>query len=344
MAATIKSSDSRSQWQQRLTIPSYIVSLMVHVCLLFIAFSSLGRFGDGTMRAVEGEQLAEVGLYVRDDPTAQQATAPESVTSESDTSEEEVQQELPQENELGLDSADQFLELPPESEPQSILGAGRNSQLPVPQENAVQRPRQGEVTDRGPLASPPVGALGPGETEFFNIREKAISLVYVVDQSVSMRSFGAMGVAVQELMASLEHLDSKNKFQIVFYNEQSYPLLLKGDRFPKLYPASTVNRTLARQFIENRQPDLSTEHLAALQLALKLKPDAIFFLTDAGEPAMTTPQLQKIKRLNNGRSRINCIEFGERAEVSRNNFLKRLASDNGGTYRYRDVTKFKAQR
>ena len=47
-----------------------------------------------------------------------------------------------------------------------------------------------------------------------------------------------------------------------------------------------------------------------------------------------------IKQLNQGRTRIHCIEFGDGPPPSRvdpDNWLHRLARDNGGTYRYCDV-------
>ena len=56
-------------------------------------------------------------------------------------------------------------------------------------------------------------------------------------------------------------------------------------------------------------------------------------------------QADDIKNLNNKKTRIHSIEFGVGPEVSDaaspKNFLRRLSRQNGGTYRYYDVTKFK---
>ncbi|MBC8115623.1 MAG: hypothetical protein H7062_14665, partial [Candidatus Saccharimonas sp.] len=121
-------------------------------------------------------------------------------------------------------------------------------------------------------------------------------------------------------------------------------LKLKNEAKPTLAHATEINKTLARQQIAGVQPGAGTNHFPAIELALKLNPDVIFFLTDAAEPAMPPAELEKIKRLNNGRARIHSIEFGVGPELTEytSNFLRRLPQQNGGTYRYHDVSKFKS--
>src|SRR5262249_24285860 len=67
-------------------------------------------------------------------------------------------------------------------------------------------------------------------------------------------------------------------------------------------------------------------------------------LTDAGEPVLYPGDLEKIKKRNNGRSRIFSIEFGKGANLRTDNFLKKLARDNGGSHAYRDVQDFRKKR
>ena len=88
------------------------------------------------------------------------------------------------------------------------------------------------------------------------------------------------------------------------------------------------------------QPDGGTDHMPALKKALRYQPDHLFFLTDADQPILSARELNEIKTLNAGRTKIHCVEFGKGSELSGDNFLKKLARDNGGTYRYRDVTRF----
>jgi hypothetical protein len=74
-------------------------------------------------------------------------------------------------------------------------------------------------------------------------------------------------------------------------------------------------------------------------LALRFSPDVIFFLTDADQPALSPAQLLRIRRLNAGRAAINTIEFGLGPAVGRENFLTRLAQENGGQYVYINISR-----
>ena len=193
----------------------------------------------------------------------------------------------------------------------------------------------------------PGGGFGAG---FFGVSDAGMTVVFVVDASGSMTSHNAMQIAKSELMASLQSLDEKQQFLIIFYDDTPHIVWLKQearlkqDSKPMLTYATELNKTLARQQIAGIQPGAGTSHFPALELALKLHPDVIFFLTDAAEPAMSPSDLEKVKRLNGGRAHIHSIEFGVGPELVEytSNFLRRLPQQNGGTYRYHDVTKFKA--
>jgi hypothetical protein len=71
-------------------------------------------------------------------------------------------------------------------------------------------------------------------------------------------------------------------------------------------------------------------------MALALKPDVIFFLTDAEEPQMRPDELAVVRRLNRG-TRINTIEFGVGDAKTTINFLQALAVENGGQHAYVNV-------
>jgi hypothetical protein len=185
------------------------------------------------------------------------------------------------------------------------------------------------------------GGLGPGETRFFNIREKGLRYVYVIDRSVSMTSHNAIRVAKAELMSSLQSLNSDQQFQVIFYNVNPTVMHLGGDAKDELYWASELNRTMARQFIGGMTPELGTDHLPALRKALELKPDVIYFLSDAGQPHLDRADREKIRLQNGGRTRIHCIEFGTGADLTdERSFMEKLATENGGRYVYRDISEF----
>jgi hypothetical protein len=75
-----------------------------------------------------------------------------------------------------------------------------------------------------------------------------------------------------------------------------------------------------------------------LQLALRLAPDVIFFLTDAEDPQLSDVELQRLRRLNKGAA-IHAIEFGFGPRRGGDNFLSKLARQNNGRHVYVDVTR-----
>ena len=76
-------------------------------------------------------------------------------------------------------------------------------------------------------------------------------------------------------------------------------------------------------------------------MAIRLRPDVIFFLTDADDPKLTPAQLAKIRHLAAGII-IHAVEFGPGPKPAGTSFLATLAGQNGGKYVYVDVSKRKA--
>jgi len=77
--------------------------------------------------------------------------------------------------------------------------------------------------------------------------------------------------------------------------------------------------------------------MLALREALKLKPEVIFFLTDAD--LMSNSDVNEILA-EVGSTRIQAVEFGLGTELGLRSPLSRLATTTGGTYLYIDVSKF----
>lgn len=180
---------------------------------------------------------------------------------------------------------------------------------------------------------------GGGGTSFFGHQANGTRFVYLLDASASMYDYNAIAVAKAELLSSLQRLDTTQQFEIIFYNDKAHPLV-GPDGKSQLFWGTETNRTLASQFIRSIDPEGGTRHLDAVLAALGYGPDVLFFLTDAGEPILYPGDLEKIKKRNNGRSRIFTIEFGKGANLRTDNYLKKLARDNDGSHVYRDVQEF----
>ncbi|MBC7854329.1 MAG: hypothetical protein IAF94_12925 [Pirellulaceae bacterium] len=193
------------------------------------------------------------------------------------------------------------------------------------------------------LALPGKGLpLGKGRgtqarTAVFGVQGEGNRFVYVFDRSGSMEG-APLAAAKQQLMDSLESLDKVHQFQIIFYNQQPRLMQLTPGQEPSMEFAGDAGKKRAEGFIGSILADGGTRHVAALELALSLKPDVIFFLTDADDPKLSATELDRIRRLNSGTS-INAIEFGSGIASGGRNFLKSLAEQNHGNYGYVDISK-----
>jgi VWA domain-containing protein len=191
-----------------------------------------------------------------------------------------------------------------------------------------------EPKSRGNLPS-----FGSGHTSFYGLQGEGTKFVYVFDRSGSMGGSGesALRLAKNELLQSLESIGPTQQFQIVFYNERPTVFALAG--LPgRLVFGNDQSKQQARRFIEEIKAAGGTDHEAALDLALRLHPDVIFFLTDADEPGLNAEQLLRIRRRNPG-AVIHTIEFGPGPSTGDENFLVKLARENRGQYVYVDVSR-----
>ncbi len=177
-----------------------------------------------------------------------------------------------------------------------------------------------------------VSAGKEGTASFFNIDTHGRRIVYVLDGSASMGRHGAMEAACRELAASLRRLPAGARFQIIVYNQHANPLLPQYADWLKPTPA-IVNEAcaaLARQVAEG-----STDHGPAPEMALRLKPDVIFFLTDADD--LTPEHVQLVESLNQDHATMHTIELTTRNRERTWMPLQVLARQNGGTYQAVDL-------
>ena len=77
--------------------------------------------------------------------------------------------------------------------------------------------------------------------------------------------------------------------------------------------------------------------MSALRSALAVKPEVVFFLTDAH--LMTNGDVDEILS-EAGTTRIQAVEFGMGTSLGERTPLRRLATTTGGAYLYIDVSQF----
>jgi hypothetical protein len=185
---------------------------------------------------------------------------------------------------------------------------------------------------------------GYARTGVFGAVADGRKFVYVFDRSGSMDGHrGApLNAAKTELINSLKDLGQTHQFQIIFYNE--HPRVFDPTGTPgRLVFGTDQNKYLAQKFVGSITADGATRHEEALEMALRMVPDVIFFLTDADEPRLTAKQLAHIVHVNKGTS-VHAIEFGFGPQYDSDNFLVKLARQNGGKHVYVDVSRLAAPR
>lgn len=301
-------------------IPAWTLSLLLHALLLFaVAFLM-----HDTPRGFPGEPDRPVGVALAQDidgvreylDSSEAQTRSTNAASRS----QKLEQALPTEEELTGDLAALL--------PKVAEG--------LPTSGGLDLPSLGEV-GRGRATG--LGLSGQVSTSVFGASAEGSKFVYVFDRSGSMEGFNGRPLlaAKRELIRSLADLQDTSQFQIIFYNERP-DVFRPGPGEPKLVWGNQAGKQQAEQFVRGIRANGGTRHLDALRLALGLAPDVVFFLTDADEPRLTDSELARLRQWNRSAT-IHSIEFGFGPQSRDDNFLVRLARQNGGQHVYVDVSK-----
>jgi hypothetical protein len=311
----------RSTARRAPVLPSWILSAVLHVLILVLA---AGMLRLAPRQGASAERTAEVGIALEHlDGTFEYYDTDASAGARSQSANAHAT------------SLENLLN----DQPQVDTAAALPAKMGVIGPSVVQA---GGPADPGPKSGGYAGSNdaigGEATVKVFGVEGTGYKFVYVFDRSNSMGGSGrnALMVAKNELIASLESLKETHQFQIIFYNDQQLPFNPSGQP-GKLAFATERNKQRARRFIGGVVDAGATEHEAALKLAIKYRPDVIFFLTDAAVPRLDADQLRTIRRRASGIT-INAIEFGRGPKQGGDNFLTRLARQNGGQYCYRDIS------
>lgn len=176
-------------------------------------------------------------------------------------------------------------------------------------------------------------------TMLFGISGSGSRFVYVFDRSDSMNGFGGkpLRAAKAELIRSLKTMTERQRFQIIFYNDKPTPFRISGMPL-QMISGEDPYISRAEAYVNSIAAFGGTEHEAALKMALRMSPDVIFFMTDARIPRLSVTELREVKsRADSVGATIHAIEFGPDPVASPDSFLRDLAAQNGGEYRYVDV-------
>lgn len=305
--------------------PAWSVSLVIHASLLA---TMLYWLQTPPVRGAADQPTREVGIVLKKMTDDGPRFEDEGVEGEED------QPPTPEESPSDTNAADPLLNaLPNPTEiPRSDAALPRPPTLgPAPRTQS--QPNNASQMTAGGTPSKKIGHKAT--VSVFGIEGTGTRFVYVFDRSISMAG-PPLRAAKQQLIASLDSLDSVHQFQIIFFNHEPQAWDLTGGQ-GRIAFASDANKRQAEKFVQRVSATGGTFRRTALQLALRLGPDVIFFLTDTDDPMAKSDLTEAIRRARRDTIAINTIEYGSGTASVGENFLTRLARETGGRYVYVDT-------
>ncbi len=314
--------------------------------------------------AIVERQLNRGGADDSGTATRQAVGQVDDIEDAPDTRAERTAPSAPRESNTGA-------EIPPESKLVSdsndagARGSGQSASAPAKSTDLrfLDEPLVVETSDS---ARPPLPTIGPaalgGEapsvldmldepadrpeltadwasTSMFGVEAKGRKFVYVFDRSGSMGEPAnrPLAAAKAELIQSLERLESVHQFHLIFYNTETRVFNPTGVR-GRLVFGTDENKEAARRFIASIPAEGGTSHYDPLLVAVRLRPDVVFLLTDGEQKDdLAGDELAHIRRVNDGIAQIYVIQFARTPYAS--NSLKQLAAENRGQHTYYDIRK-----
>ena len=198
----------------------------------------------------------------------------------------------------------------------TLAAAPVRFELPISQVDSVSAAAAGGGTDGG---------------GFFGVPLKENSIVFVLDRSGSMQGARIQRVHY-ELQTAINGLGSDQLFNVLLYNSHvafALPASLRG-----LLPASVTNRKTALAAAMAFPATGGTNGVLAIQEALKLRPDAVVFLTD-GEFDIHVES--DVFEENPQRTKIHTISIGDGTSLE---ILRRIARGSAGRFQHVQVEEF----
>lgn len=214
----------------------------------------------------------------------------------------------------------------------SILPLDFDSPFPPPRDLAFSA--LGMKLGRGYATGGGFGSgVGDGQgdgsgSQFFELSTAGAKFVYVLDGSGSMtephsEARTKLDRVKIELVRSIGGLPAGMEFYVIFFNRHAVPMKAR-----ELQPATLDNKKKYLEWVVKVQGGGGTDPSEALKLALDLKPDVIYLLTDGVFDDKVTGEITK---LNTRGVAIHTFCFGN---ASGESLLQDIARKNHGTYKF----------
>ncbi len=220
------------------------------------------------------------------------------------------------ENLLGQNNA--FTSEPTSSQP-IVLNELTLSDINISQNNTEL---QAMLAEPGSFNDSLSGSDTSGSAGFFGLSDSGSSFVYVIDHSGSMEG-EKISAALRELSRSVKALDNNVKFYLVFYSDTYLAMPAST-----LMSATQQNKARYLEWAGAITAQGGTNPIEAMQLAISLKPDVIWLLSD-GE--FDPEAASTIKLANRRKIKINTLAFGAGAGQAQ---LQQISSQNYGKFKF----------
>lgn len=292
----------RRQHRRQLLLFGLALSLLAHLCIMFLLAALHRAGGDGGGGAqpvtlefaiVSDEELTELDRHEFDDAVPEALEKLDELLQETVTSEIAMEAESPQ------------LEIAAAGAMPTLGAAGGD----------------GGGGGLGGLAGAGAG------TSFFGIAAQGTRFAYIVDVSGSMGHRRKMPTAMRELGRSIASLPDYAHFHVVlFSSDVVLPPMQRG--WTRARPSSVA--ALVR-WLGQLTPGGGTEPAPAFELVFGLDdpPDVIYFLTDGQISSMNGEFVRDLNRRR--RTVVHTVAFGDPASQD---LLQQIARDSGGVYSF----------
>ncbi|HUT12644.1 MAG TPA: VWA domain-containing protein [Thermoguttaceae bacterium] len=177
---------------------------------------------------------------------------------------------------------------------------------------------------------------GKGGATFFGVKAGGKRFVFVVDGSQSMRRNG-WDYCKLELLSAVRRLKPNQYFYVILFASDAHRMFDDENPQEVLLRASEENFAKLERWLYTYDLEWGTKPLESMKFALKLRPDAIYFLTDGKIQDDTDGYLQKNNKREDAYgdtvagSAVHTIGFFQQDGQP---VLDKISKENGGTYRF----------
>lgn len=166
-----------------------------------------------------------------------------------------------------------------------------------------------------------------GMTNFFGTPAQGNCVVFLVDNSGSMKQ-GRMETTLFELARSIERMTDKQRFYVVFYSDQAYPMLYPESVMEPL-AATQANKQRLYQWLQTVELCSGGALVKAMELAESLRPEVVYILSDGDIAGSRT--MQRLAEPNDRKFAIHTLGMGVKKPQDAQNLVA-IAQANRGTF------------